>query len=63
MEERLLAAAEVASEAYRALAAERAVRAREALLAAGLDQARLFLAQGGSRPEKEKGPRVYFTVK
>jgi hypothetical protein len=63
MEERLLATAEVAPEAYRALAAERAVRAREALLAAGLDQSRLFLAQGGSRPEKEKGARVYFTVK
>jgi len=63
MEERLLAAAEVAPEAYRALAAERAVRAREALLAAGLDQTRLFLAQGGGRAEKEKGSRVYFTVK
>jgi hypothetical protein len=62
MEERLAAAQEVPPETYRSLAAERAQRAREALLAAGLDQARLFLAQGG-RAEKEKGARVYFTVR
>lgn len=62
MEERLAAAQEVPAEAYRSLAAERAQRAREALIAAGLDQARLFLAQGG-RAEKEKGARVYFTVR
>jgi hypothetical protein len=53
----------VPADAYRSLAAERAQRAREALLAAGLDQARLFLTQGGERAEKEKGPRVYFSVK
>ena len=63
MEERLAATMEVPPETYRALAAERAQRAREALMAAGLDQARLFLAQGGGRAEKEKGARVYFGVK
>lgn len=62
MEERLAAAQQVPPDAYRSLAAERAQRVREALLAAGLDQARLFLAQGG-RAEKEKGARVYFTVR
>ena len=63
MEDRLGDAAQVPAEAYRALAAERAQRAREALLAAGLDQTRLFLAEGGARPEGEQGARVYFTVK
>lgn len=63
MEAALEAAQEVAPDAYRALAAERARRAREALLAAGIDPARLFLAQGGDRAEKEKGARAYFTVK
>lgn len=62
MEARLAAAAEVPADAYRALAAERAQRARDALIAAGVDQARLFLAQGG-RAEKENGARVYFTLK
>ncbi|WP_242360106.1 MULTISPECIES: DUF748 domain-containing protein [Anaeromyxobacter] len=63
MEERLAAAVEVPAEAYRSLSAERAQRAREALLAAGIDQGRLFLTQGGERAEKEKGARVYFTVR
>ncbi|ACL66972.1 protein of unknown function DUF748 [Anaeromyxobacter dehalogenans 2CP-1] len=63
MEERLAAAAQVPEDAYRALAAERAQRAREALIAAGLDQARLFLAQGGERARKEGGARVYFSVR
>jgi hypothetical protein len=63
MEERLAAAAEVPPDAYRSLAAERAQRARAALMAAGLDQARLFLAEGGARAEKEKGARVYFGVR
>ena len=63
MEERLAAAAEVPPDAYRSLAAERAQRAREALTAAGVDQARLFLTEGGGRADKEKGPRVYFSVK
>jgi hypothetical protein len=62
MEGRLEAAVEVPPDAYRTLAAERAQRAREALVAAGLDQARLFLARG-ERAEKEKGARVYFTVR
>ena len=63
MEERLVSAQQVSADAYRSLAAERAQRAREALLAAGLDPARLFLAQGGERALKEKGARVYFTVR
>jgi hypothetical protein len=63
MEERLAAAAEIPADAYRTLAAERAQHAREALVAAGLDQARLFLAQGGTRAASEQGPRVYFSVK
>ena len=53
----------ISADTYRALAAERAQRAREALLAAGLDQARLFLVQGGERALKEKGARVYFSVR
>jgi hypothetical protein len=63
MEERLAAAAEVPPDAFRALAAERAQRAREALLRAGIDQARLFLAQGAGGSERESGARVYFTVR
>ena len=63
MDDRLAAAEVVPPEAYRSLAAERAARAREALMAAGLDQARLFLVQGGKRAEKEKGARVYFGVR
>jgi uncharacterized protein DUF748 len=63
MEERLAAAAEVPADAYRSLAAERAQRAREAFLAVGLDQARVFLTEGGERAAKEKGARVYFTVR
>lgn len=62
MEARLAAAAEVPPDAYRGLAAERAQRARQELIAAGLDQNRLFLAQGGGRAEK-KGARVYFTAR
>ncbi|WP_041448119.1 DUF748 domain-containing protein [Anaeromyxobacter sp. Fw109-5] len=63
MEERLAAAEEVPLDAYRSLAAERAQRAREVLLAAGVDQARLFLTQGGERAGREKGARVYFTAR
>ncbi|HYG67460.1 MAG TPA: hypothetical protein VD838_07360, partial [Anaeromyxobacteraceae bacterium] len=63
MEERLLGVTAVPADAYRSLAAERAQRARDALVAAGLDQARLFLAQGGARAASEHGPRVVFTVK
>jgi hypothetical protein len=63
MEDRLAAATEVPPDAFRSLAADRAQRARETLIAGGVDQARLFLAQGGSRAEQEKGPRVYFTLR
>lgn len=63
MEERLAGAAEVPLDAYRSLALERAQRARAGLMAAGLDPARLFLAQGGGRAEKEQGARVYFSVR
>jgi hypothetical protein len=63
METRLAEAAEVPPDAYRTLAAERAQRARQALIASGLDQNRLFLTQGGGRAEKEKGARVYFSAR
>jgi uncharacterized protein involved in outer membrane biogenesis len=63
MEDRLTAAMEVPADAFRSLAADRAQRAREALVAAGVDQARLFLAQGGGRAEKERGACVYFTLR
>jgi hypothetical protein len=63
MEDRLAAGAELPADALPALAAERARLAREALLAAGLDSARIFLSQGGDRAQKEKGARVYFTVR
>jgi Domain of Unknown Function (DUF748) len=63
MEERLIAGAEVTPDAYASLAAARAEGARDALVAAGIDQARLFLTQGGERAQKEKGACAYFTVK
>ncbi len=63
MEERLAASVPIPADALRTLAAERAQRARDALVGAGVDQARLFLVQGGERAAKEKGARVYFTVK
>lgn len=63
MEDRLAARAEVPPDAYRSLAAARAQWARDALLAAGLGQTRLFLSEGGERARTEKGPRVYFTVR
>jgi hypothetical protein len=63
VEARLAAAQAVPADAYRTLAAERSQVARQALLAAGIDQARLFLAQGGERAAKEKGARAYFTVR
>jgi hypothetical protein len=63
MEERLAAAQQVPEDVYRGLAAERAQRARDALVAAGLDQSRIFLVQGGERAANEKGARVYFTVR
>jgi hypothetical protein len=63
MEDRLAAALEIPPEAYRVLAAERARRAREALVAAGIDQGRLFLVEGGQRERAAKGACVYFTVR
>ena len=63
MEERLVSAQQVPPDAYRSLAAERAQRAREALLAAGIEPARLFLTEGGERARKEQGARAYFAVR
>jgi len=63
MEAHLAAREEIAADPYRRLAALRAQRAREALVAAGLDQARLLLAQGGGRAAKEKGAPVCFAVR
>ena len=63
MEARLAETAEVPPDAFTALAAERAQRARDALVQAGDDQSRLFLAHGGARATKEKGARVYFEVR
>jgi hypothetical protein len=62
MEERLLGAVPVAPEALPALAAARTAAARDALLAAGVDAARLFTVEGGERATREKGSRAYFSV-
>jgi hypothetical protein len=62
MEDRLAAREELPPDALRVLAADRAQRAREALVAAGLDPARIFLAAEGTAG-KEKAPRVYFSVR
>jgi hypothetical protein len=53
----------VPPEALPALATARAQSARDALLAAGLDPARLFLVEGSERARKEPGPRAYFGVR
>jgi hypothetical protein len=45
------------------LLAARQGAARDALVAAGLEPARLFTVQGGERASKESGARVYFTVR
>ncbi|BDG09431.1 DUF748 domain-containing protein [Anaeromyxobacter paludicola] len=58
-----LAAVELDPEALPELAAERAHGVRDALVAAGIDQARLFLVEGGERARKEQGARVYFSVR
>ena len=63
MEEQLLAAQPVDPEALVSLAAARTAAARDALLAAGVDPARLFAVEGGQRATSEKGARAYFTVK
>jgi hypothetical protein len=62
MEEQLAAREELPPDALRALAADRAQRAREALVAAGLDPARIFLVAEGAA-SKEPAPRVYFSVR
>jgi hypothetical protein len=62
MEDRLVTAAELPPDALRALASERAQRARDALVAAGLDPARIFLSEGGASANEE-APRVYFSVR
>ncbi|MBI5066803.1 MAG: DUF748 domain-containing protein [Deltaproteobacteria bacterium] len=63
MEERLLAQVPVAPEALVALGAARTAAAHEALLAAGLEAARLFDTEGGERARKEQGARTWFTVR
>jgi uncharacterized protein involved in outer membrane biogenesis len=63
LEALLLPTMAVAPDALASLAADRTQRVRDALVAAGIDQVRLFLVKGGDRAAKEKGPRVYFEVK
>jgi hypothetical protein len=63
MEAALLGAVTVPPEALPALATARAQAARDALLAGGLDPARLFLVEGMERARKEPGPRAYFGVR
>ncbi len=63
MEGELLAAASVPPEAYRELAGRRAEEARARVLGGGIDPGRVFLVEGGERAAKEKGSRVYFTLK
>lgn len=64
MEQALLAAVAVPPEARRELAAQRAEAARSRLVEVGkIDPGRVFLAEGGERAQKEKGARVYFTLK
>ena len=63
MEARLLASEQIGADALASLAEERAERARDALIEAGVDQERLFLTQGGERAAREKGARVYFEVR
>ncbi len=63
LEALLLPTMTVEPDALASLAADRAQRARDVLVAAGIHQARLFLVKGGDRAAKEKGPRAYFEVK
>ncbi|HZZ85607.1 MAG TPA: DUF748 domain-containing protein [Anaeromyxobacteraceae bacterium] len=58
-----LAATQLGPEALPGLATERAHQVRDALVTAGIDQARLFLVEGGERAKKEQGARVYFSVR
>jgi Domain of Unknown Function (DUF748) len=63
MEAALLGTVAFPPEALPALAAARARAARDALLAAGLDPARLFLVEGSDRARREPAPRAYFGVR
>jgi hypothetical protein len=63
MEAALLGTVTIPPEALTALATARAQSAREALQAAGLDPARIFLVEGTERARKEPGPRAYFGVR
>ncbi|HSP19703.1 MAG TPA: hypothetical protein VLQ79_09320, partial [Myxococcaceae bacterium] len=63
LEETVLAAVELPPEAVGSLKQERAEAARTKLVALGVDASRLFLTQGGERPKKEAGARVFFSLK
>ena len=63
MEAALLSTVTIPPEALTALATARTQSAREALQAAGLDPARIFLVEGTERARKEPGPRAYFGVR
>ncbi|HEY7726493.1 MAG TPA: DUF748 domain-containing protein, partial [Anaeromyxobacteraceae bacterium] len=60
---RLVAAVPIPPEALAGLASERAERSRAAFLDAGIDPSRLFLVRGGERASRERGARVYFTLR
>jgi hypothetical protein len=62
-EARLVEAMTLKPEDVPSLLAARQGAARDALVAAGLEPARLFTVQGGERASKESGSRVYFTVR
>ncbi|MCM2333381.1 MAG: DUF748 domain-containing protein, partial [Anaeromyxobacteraceae bacterium] len=62
-EARLLEATALAPEELPALTAARDGAVREALVAAGLDAARIFAVQGSERARREGGSRAYFSVK
>jgi hypothetical protein len=62
-EARLLSAIALPPEALPALATARAQAARDALLATGLDPARIFMVESMERASKEPAPRVYFGVR
>jgi hypothetical protein len=62
-EARLVEAMTLRPEDVPSLLAARHAAARDALVAAGLDPARLFTVQGGERASKESGARIYFSVR
>ena len=64
MEERLLGAVDLAPEAIRALAQQRAAAARDRILqSAQVDASRLFIVEGSERAKKEGGAHAYFMLK